>query len=155
MNSTTIALVLFLAAMCGWMWWRIRRMPASPATQTPAISAIQPAAEDDLDLLCQVPAEYAGRPDLAQVVLLNDDTTPMDLVMLVLQNVFQFSNDLAVHATIATHTDGECVIAVLPRAVAAGRIAASREVAEKTGGYPLQIIARPLPDEADQLAAPA
>jgi ATP-dependent Clp protease adapter protein ClpS len=159
MDSTSVTLTVLFSVIGAWMLWRINRMPAPSATHPPAISSRRPyaadgiAVADDLDLRCQVSAEYAGRADLVQVVVVNDDTTPMKLVIFVLQNVFQFPYDLAFHATIVAHTDGECVIAVLPDTVAAERIAAARAVAETVGGDPLQIITRPLPDEADQPAA--
>ena len=152
MNSTTIAMVLFLAAFGGWMWWRIRRTP--PVRKTPPSAGSLLAVADtvgrghSLEDLQRVPSEYAGRADLRQAVLVNDDTTPMDVVIFVLQNVFQFPDHLAFQATVATHAEGECVIAVLPAAVAAERIAAAREIMEKTGGYPLQIVARPLASAA-------
>jgi ATP-dependent Clp protease adaptor protein ClpS len=147
MGSTTIALIILLAAVGAWMWWRTRRMPALPAAQ----SAASPStAADDLALLRQVPAEYAGRADLQQLVLLNDDLTPMDLVIVVLKSVFKLPDAMAFGVTLAAHTEGECVIAVLPADVAAERITAANEIAKESGNYPLQIVARPLVGGAEQ-----
>jgi len=162
MDSTSITLTVLFSVIGAWVLWRINRMPALPATQSAAASDSQSDAEDgidvayDLDLLCQIPAEYAGRADLVQVVLVNDDTTPEILVAFILGHVFNLPPNATYPATLDAQEEGECVIAVLPREVAAERIAAARAVAEDRGGYPLQIIARPLPSETDQpTVAPA
>jgi ATP-dependent Clp protease adapter protein ClpS len=159
MDSTSITLTVLFSVIGAWVLWRINRMPALPATHPPDAAGDQSDAEDgidvayDLDLLCQIPAEYAGRTDLAQVVLVNDDTTPEILVAFILGDVFKLPPNATYPATLDAQEEGECVIAVLPREIAAERIAAARAVAEDRGGYLLQIITRPLPDEADQPAA--
>ena len=155
MGSNTIVLILFLAAVGAWMWWRTRRMLSSPAARPAVASDAQSAADDDgdvvydLDQLCQIPAEYAGRADLRQVVLLNDDTTPMDAAALILNNHFNLPFNAVYPAVLDAHEEGECVIAVLPADLAAERIAAARASAEARR-YPLQIVVRPLPGAADQ-----
>lgn len=143
MGSNTILLIILLAAVGAWMWWRTRRMPALPA-------ASPSTAADDLALLRQVSAEYAGRADLQQLVILNDDLTPMDLVIVVLKSVFKLPDAVAFQVTMEAHNEGECVIAVLPAEVAAERVTAANEMAEKTGNYPLQIVPRPLASGAEQ-----
>jgi ATP-dependent Clp protease adapter protein ClpS len=159
MDSTSITLTVLFSVIGAWMVWRINRMPASPATHPPDAAGDQSDDEDgidvayDLDLLCQIPAEYSGRADLEQVVLVNDDTTPVILVAFILGHVFNLPPNATYPATLDAQEEGECVIAVLPREVAAERIAAARAVAKDRGGYPLQIVARPLPSEAGQPAA--
>ena len=159
MDSNTVTVIVLVAGFFAWMWWQSSRIPASPPASdgqpAPDFRSdwVQFNAESyDLELLQQIPAEYASRADLQQLVLVNDATTPMDLVIFVLEHVFMLTYAVAFDAMMAAHTEDECAIAVLPAELAAERIAAAREVAEKAGGYPLQIIARPLPDGPDQPA---
>jgi ATP-dependent Clp protease adaptor protein ClpS len=82
------------------------------------------------------------RPRLYRVVLLNDDFTPRDFVVAVLQAVFRMSEDEARGVMIAAHRHGACVVAVYPREVAETKaedaIRAAREA-----GHPLRFSIEP------------
>ena len=58
------------------------------------------------------------RPPLYKVILLNDDYTPREFVVLVLKAVFRMNADQAYRVMMTAHRRGACVIAVYTRDVA-------------------------------------
>jgi ATP-dependent Clp protease adaptor protein ClpS len=55
------------------------------------------------------------RPPLYKVILLNDDYTPREFVVLVLKAVFRMNAEQAYRVMITAHQRGACVIAVFTR----------------------------------------
>lgn len=53
-----------------------------------------------------------------KVVLLNDDYTPMDFVVLVLQKFFGMAREHATRVMLAVHHEGKGVCGIFPRDVA-------------------------------------
>ena len=82
------------------------------------------------------------RPKLHKVILLNDDYTPRDFVILVLQAEFRMSKEKAFSVMLTAHRLGSCVIAVYPQDVAETKAARATELA-KERGYPLQFVTEP------------
>ncbi|CAM5370048.1 ATP-dependent Clp protease adapter protein ClpS [Rhodanobacter lindaniclasticus] len=62
-----------------------------------------------------------ARPPLFQVLLLNDDFTPMDFVVEVLRSFFTFNQEQAVQIMLHVHTRGRGVCGVFTREVAKPR----------------------------------
>lgn len=58
------------------------------------------------------------RPPLFKVVLLNDDYTPMEFVVEVLERFFAMERELAVQVMLKVHTEGKGVCGVFTREVA-------------------------------------
>ena len=58
------------------------------------------------------------RPPLYRVVLLNDDYTPMDFVVEVLEVFFNLNRELATKVMLAVHTEGRAVCGVFTRDIA-------------------------------------
>lgn len=58
------------------------------------------------------------RPSMYQVIMLNDDYTPMEFVVEVLQHFFNKSPEQATHIMLTVHTKGSAVCAVYTRDVA-------------------------------------
>jgi ATP-dependent Clp protease adaptor protein ClpS len=61
-------------------------------------------------------------PPLYKVILCNDDFTPMEFVVLVLQKFFGMSRELATRVMLKVHTEGRGVCGVYPRDVAATKV---------------------------------
>ena len=61
-------------------------------------------------------------PPLYTVVLLNDDFTPMDFVVLVLQKFFSMNRERAMQIMLKVHMEGRGVCGVFPRDVAATKV---------------------------------
>ncbi len=61
-------------------------------------------------------------PPLYKVVLLNDDFTPMDFVVVVLQKFFGMGREQATVVMLKVHREGKGVCGVYPRDVAATKV---------------------------------
>ena len=61
-------------------------------------------------------------PPLYTVLLLNDDFTPMDFVVLVLQKFFSKNREQATQIMLKVHMEGRGVCGVYPRDVAATKV---------------------------------
>ncbi|MGL4982054.1 MAG: ATP-dependent Clp protease adaptor ClpS [Treponemataceae bacterium] len=84
----------------------------------------------DTDVTVDVPAEY-------NVIFYNDDFTPMEFVVDVLQEVFQKSAEQAHALMLAVHTKGSAIVAVYPFDIAATRVRQVKRIAEEQQ-YPLR-----------------
>jgi ATP-dependent Clp protease adaptor protein ClpS len=84
----------------------------------------------------------AERPKLYKVILLNDDYTPREFVVVVLRSVFGMSTDQAHGAMLTAHLRGCCVIAVFTREVAETKAQRATEMGGREG-YPLQFVTEP------------
>ncbi|HTY02317.1 MAG TPA: ATP-dependent Clp protease adapter ClpS [Rhodocyclaceae bacterium] len=62
------------------------------------------------------------QPPLYKVLLLNDDFTPMDFVVVVLQQYFGMNREQATVVMLKVHREGRGVCGVFPRDVAATKV---------------------------------
>ena len=62
------------------------------------------------------------RPPLYKVLLLNDDYTPMEFVVMVLRQFFQRDADTATHIMLKIHHEGRGICGVYPKDVAATKV---------------------------------
>jgi len=82
------------------------------------------------------------RPKLHKVILLNDDYTPREFVVMVLKAEFRMNADQAYRVMMTAHRRGVCVVAVYTRDVAETKATRATEAA-KAKGYPLQFTTEP------------
>ena len=61
-------------------------------------------------------------PQMYQVVMLNDDYTPMEFVIVVLQEYFNKDRETATQIMLKIHLDGRGVCGVYPRDIAATKV---------------------------------
>lgn len=78
-------------------------------------------------------------PPMYQVVLLNDDYTPMEFVVMVLQEYFQLDLEAATQIMLKIHHEGRGVCGVFSKDVAATKVEMVSSAARR-GGHPLQCI---------------
>jgi ATP-dependent Clp protease adaptor protein ClpS len=78
-------------------------------------------------------------PPMFKVLLLNDDYTPMDFVILVLQKFFFLSREQATQVMLKVHREGMGVCGVYPKDVAATKVELVRSYA-KQHQHPLQCV---------------
>ena len=78
-----------------------------------------------------------ARPRLYRVLLLNDDYTPMDFVVIVLQTVFSMSREKATQVMLQVHREGMGVCGTYTREVAASKVDQVIDLARKHQ-HPLQ-----------------
>jgi ATP-dependent Clp protease adaptor protein ClpS len=79
------------------------------------------------------------RPNLYRVLLLNDDYTPMDFVILVLQDVFNKSREEAVQIMLHVHQKGVGECGTYPYEVAETKVTRVMDTARKNQ-HPLQCV---------------
>ena len=82
------------------------------------------------------------RPKLWKVILLNDDYTPREFVVMVLKAVFRMNEDQAYNVMMTAHQRGACVIAVFTKDVADTKAKEATELG-KSKGYPLFFTTEP------------
>lgn len=102
----------------------------------------RPADGDGEVVLERVPLKV-GPPKMYQVVMLNDDFTPMEFVVLILQEFFNKDRDTATQIMLKIHLDGRGVCGVFTRDVASTKVDRVREAAQQAG-HPLQCISEPV-----------
>lgn len=112
--------------------------PRPPAPAVPA----RPTEGGGEVVLERVPQKVEP-PQMYQVVMLNDDYTPMEFVVVVIQEFFGKDRESATQIMLKIHLDGRGVCGVYSRDVAATKVeqvlAAAREA-----GHPLQCISEPV-----------
>lgn len=78
-------------------------------------------------------------PRMYQVILLNDDYTPMEFVVMVLQEYFNRDLESATQIMLRIHHDGRGVCGVFSKDVASTKVELVLAAARR-GGHPLQCI---------------
>lgn len=109
--------------------------PSNPPVQPPIV----PPPNDGGAVVVERRAVRVKPPSLYQVVLLNDDYTPMEFVVMVLQTYFQRDVDTATHIMLKIHHEGRGVCGVYPKDVAATKVELVLMAARREG-HPLQCI---------------
>ena len=82
------------------------------------------------------------RPRLHKVILVNDDYTPREFVVLVLKSVFRMNEDQAARVMMTAHRRGACVVAVYTKDVAEAKATTGTD-AGRSKGYPLLFTTEP------------
>jgi ATP-dependent Clp protease adaptor protein ClpS len=107
--------------------------PALPPKSTPG-----PDQGDGAVVVERQPAKVVP-PPMYQVVLLNDDYTPMEFVVMVLQEYFKRDLETATQIMLKIHHEGRGVCGVYSKDVAATKVELVLAAARR-GGHPLQCI---------------
>ena len=82
------------------------------------------------------------RPPMFKVILLNDDYTSMEFVVMILETVFNKSRPEAVEVMLAVHTAGRGVAGIYTRELAETKIAHVEALAQMDG-FPLKCLMEP------------
>ena len=82
------------------------------------------------------------RPKLWKVILLNDDYTPREFVVMVLKAVFRMNEEQAYNVMMTAPQRGACVIAVFTKDVADTKAKEATELG-KSNGFPLYFTTEP------------
>ena len=82
------------------------------------------------------PKTKVERPPLYKVLLLNDDYTPREFVVIVLKRVFRMGEDQAYKVMMSAHQLGSAVVAVFTREVAETKADEANSLGYEAG-YPL------------------
>lgn len=79
--------------------------------------------DNDLGTVVAPAKPKTRKPPLYKVVLLNDDYTPMEFVVQVLQTFFKMPHDKAVQVMLTVHTRGKAVAGVYTHEIAETKVA--------------------------------
>ena len=124
------------------MIYMATKLPKSPAL--PPAPAIRP---DDVgggdSVVLERRPQKTKPPQMYRVVLLNDDYTPMEFVVVVIQEFFNKDRETATQIMLKIHLDGKGVCGVFSRDVAATKVDQVTEAARKNG-HPLQCVSEPI-----------
>ena len=77
-------------------------------------------------------------PNLWKVILLNDETTTMEFVIMIFTTYFAMSEDQATEMMVKIHEDGSAVVAVYPYELAEQK-GVEVTLAARRDGYPLEV----------------
>ena len=77
-------------------------------------------------------------PNLWKVILLNDETTTMEFVTMILTTYFGMTEEQATEMMIKIHEDGSAVVAVYPYELAEQK-GVEVTLAARRDGYPLEV----------------
>jgi len=116
-------------------------------TKSPVIPKVPVVHEPDPDtsgaVVLERRTQRAKPPQMYQVVMLNDDYTPMEFVVQVIQEFFGKDLESATQIMLKIHLDGKGVCGVYSRDVAATKMDQVLEAAIKAG-HPLKCISEPV-----------
>jgi ATP-dependent Clp protease adaptor protein ClpS len=115
-------------------------MPDDPPS-SPPVPPARPRRDGDGQGVVVVERKAARTkpPQLYQVVMLNDDYTPMEFVVMVLQQYFQRDPDTATLIMLKIHHEGRGICGVYTKDVAATKVELVLTAARREG-HPLQCI---------------
>ena len=96
-----------------------------------------PDNPDDQSDLAVKPRAKSQRPPMYKVLLLNDDFTPMEFVVHVLERLFHMTHAQAIEIMLTVHRRGLAVVGVFSHEVAETKVAQVMELARRQQ-HPLQ-----------------
>ena len=88
-------------------------------------------------------------PPMYKVVLFNDDYTPMDFVVGILQGYFMLSQEQSVQVMLNVHQRGVGVCGVYPREIAETKVDQVMQAARENQ-HPLQCVMEPESDDGEE-----
>nr|WP_314232513.1 ATP-dependent Clp protease adaptor ClpS [uncultured Moraxella sp.] len=121
--------------------WLPTQLPKQPPSQSPnslpaRLTDIEgePNTDPVEDVLLADPE--LKKPQMYAVVMYNDDYTPMEFVVDVLQNHFKHSLDSAINIMLAIHQQGKGIAGIYPKDIAETKAQTVNRKARQAG-YPL------------------
>jgi ATP-dependent Clp protease adaptor protein ClpS len=76
------------------------------------------AGEPDIGLAIAEAKPELRRPPMFKVLLLNDDYTPMEFVVHILENFFSMTREKATQIMLVVHSEGKAVVGIYPLDIA-------------------------------------
>ena len=118
-------------------------MATQPPSSPPAPAVQRPVPDDGGSVVLERLLQKAKPPQMYQVLMLNDDYTPMEFVIVVLQEFFSKDRETATQIMLKIHLDGKGVCGVYSRDIAATKVDQVLDAAHKAG-HPLQCVSEPV-----------
>jgi ATP-dependent Clp protease adaptor protein ClpS len=118
-------------------------MATKPPAKAPLPPVQQPSRDEGGSVVLERRTQKVKPPQMYQVVMLNDDYTPMEFVVVVIQEFFSKDLETATQIMLKIHLDGKGVCGVYTKDVAATKVDQVLDAAHKAG-HPLQCLSEPL-----------
>jgi ATP-dependent Clp protease adaptor protein ClpS len=117
---------------------------ATKSPPPPKPPVVRPLREEDDGgaVVLERKPEKTKPPQMYQVALLNDDYTPMEFVVAVIQEFFSKDRETATQIMLKIHLEGKGVCGVFSKDVAATKVDRVMEAAQQSG-HPLQCVSEP------------
>ncbi|WP_370682465.1 ATP-dependent Clp protease adapter ClpS [Comamonas sp. GB3 AK4-5] len=109
----------------------------------PSIKPQLPREDGSGSVVLERRTQRVAPPPMYQVVMLNDDFTPMEFVILVLQEFFGKDRESATQIMLKIHLDGRGICGVYSRDIASTKVEQVLQAAHKAG-HPLQAVSEPI-----------
>ena len=132
-----------LAVQCAGPLDRMNFMATDPPVPAPAAPVARPTDDDGGSVVLERRTQKVKPPQMYQVVMLNDDYTPMEFVVVVIQEFFNKDRETATQIMLKIHLDGKGICGVYSRDVAATKVEQVQEAARQAG-HPLQCVSEPI-----------
>jgi ATP-dependent Clp protease adaptor protein ClpS len=118
-------------------------MASKTPKTAPVVPQHKPAEDDGGSVVLERLTLRTQPPQMYQVVMLNDDYTPMEFVVVVIQEFFNKDRETATQIMLKIHLDGKAVCGVYSRDVAATKVE-QVQAAARQAGHPLQCVCEPV-----------
>ena len=118
-------------------------MATKPPAPAPVAPKTRPKEDDGGNVVLERRTQRTKPPQMYQVVMLNDDYTPMEFVVVVIQEFFNKDRETATQIMLKIHLDGKAICGVYSRDVAATKVEQVQEAARQAG-HPLQCVSEPV-----------
>ena len=141
-------------AVCAWgfpipggRWGRVHTariiFMATQNPKKPDNPVAPPSVGSDDSVVLERRAQRVKPPQMFQVVLLNDDFTPMEFVVHVIQEYFSKDRETATQIMLKIHLEGKGICGVYTRDVASTKVDQVSQAA-RNAGHPLQCLSEPV-----------
>jgi ATP-dependent Clp protease adaptor protein ClpS len=121
----------------------VTQVPKQPPPTTPQKPARAPQRDGGGAIVLERRTERTKPPALYQVLMLNDDYTPMEFVVVVIQEFFAKDLATATQIMLQIHLEGRGVCGVYSKDIAATKVDQVLEAANKAG-HPLKCVSEPI-----------
>jgi ATP-dependent Clp protease adaptor protein ClpS len=118
-------------------------MASQTPTPPPVAPKVRPPEDDGGSVVAEKKLQKTKPPQMYQVVMLNDDYTPMEFVVVVIQEFFNKDRETATQIMLKIHLDGKGICGVYPKDIAATKVQQVQEAARQAG-HPLQCVSEPV-----------
>src|SRR6476646_2671907 len=124
---------LRLAVQCESLLDRMNFMASKPPVPAPVAPKAKPTEDDGGSVVLERRTQKTKPPQMYQVVMLNDDYTPMEFVVVVIQEFFGKDLESATRIMLKIHLDGKAVCGVYTKDVAVTKVDQVLDAAHKAG----------------------
>src|SRR5690349_10448146 len=132
-----------MAMQCDSLLDRMNFMASKPPVPAPVAPVARPPEDDGGSVVLERRTQKTKPPQMYQAVMLNDDYTPMEFVVVVIQEFFNKGRETATQIMLKIHLGGKGICGVYSRDVATTKVEQVQEAARQAG-HPLQCVSEPI-----------